>query len=355
MPDPTQPGLFGLDALPEAPSVMQRRPRHAEAAPVRPAPVDPEAQALARRLPPRLHMGTSSWSFPGWQGLVWAGEHSSSVLSQQGLPAYAQHPLLTSVCLDRSFYKPMSAEAYAAYAEQVPADFRFMVKAPALFSDAAERDAQGRVQRLNPHWLDPALALEQFIEPVLAGLGERTGALVIEISPLPPHLKRDMGALLARLARLLAALPRLSALTPDGVLAVEVRDVEWLTPALRDVLHDHGARYCLSVHPRLPPLEAQLPLLRALWPGPFVGRWNLHRMHGAQGYEQAKAGYAPFNRLVDEDVATRQTLARVLHATAHAGHAAYLCINNKAEGSAPLSVMALARQIVAEATAPRRA
>lgn len=355
MPDPTQPGLFGLDALPEAPSVMQRRPRHAEAAPVRPAPVDPEAQALAQRLPPRLHMGTSSWSFPGWQGLVWAGEHSSSVLSQQGLPAYAQHPLLTSVCLDRSFYKPMSAEAYAAYAEQVPADFRFMVKAPALFSDAAERDAQGRVQRLNPHWLDPTLALEQFIEPVLAGLGERTGALVIEISPLPPHLKRDMGALLARLARLLAALPRLSALTPDGVLAVEVRDVEWLTPALRDVLHDHGARYCLSVHPRLPPLEAQLPLLRALWPGPFVGRWNLHRMHGAQGYEQAKAGYAPFNRLVDEDVATRQTLARVLHATAHAGHAAYLCINNKAEGSAPLSVMALARQIVAEATAPRRA
>ncbi len=355
MPDPTQPGLFGLDALPEAPSVMQRRPRHAEAAPVRPAPVDPEAQALARRLPPRLHMGTSSWSFPGWQGLVWAGEHSSSVLSQQGLPAYAQHPLLTSVCLDRSFYKPMSAEAYAAYAEQVPADFRFMVKAPALFSDAAERDAQGRVQRLNPHWLDPALALEQFIEPVLAGLGERTGALVIEISPLPPHLKRDMGTLLTRLARLLAALPRLSALTPDGVLAVEVRDVEWLTPALRDVLHDHGARYCLSVHPRLPPLEAQLPLLRALWPGPFVGRWNLHRMHGAQGYEQAKAGYAPFNRLVDEDVATRQTLARVLHATAHAGHAAYLCINNKAEGSAPLSVMALARQIVAEATAPRRA
>lgn len=355
MPDPTQPGLFGTDILPDAPSVMSRRPRRSEAAPVLPAPADPSVLALARRLPPRLHLGTSSWSFPGWQGLVWAGEHSSGELSKQGLPAYAQHPLLTSVCLDRSFYKPMPAEAYAAYAEQVPADFRFMVKAPALFSDAAERDAQGRVQRLNPHWLDPALAMEQFIAPVLAGLGERTGALVIEISPLPTALKRDMNALLERLARFLATLPRLSEHTPDGVLAVEVRDAEWLTPALRDVLRDHGARYCLSVHPRLPPLEAQLPLLRALWPGPFVGRWNLHRMHGAQGYEQAKAGYAPFNRLVDEDVATRQTLARVLHATAYAGHAAYLCINNKAEGSAPLSVAALARQIVAEATAPHRA
>jgi uncharacterized protein YecE (DUF72 family) len=34
-------------------------------------------------------------------------------------------------------------------------------------------------------------------------------------------------------------------------------------------------------------------------------------------------------------------------ATAAAGQAVYLSINNKAEGSAPLSVMALARQIVA--------
>lgn len=317
---------------------------------VRPATVDAALHALADRLPRRLHLGTSSWSFPGWQGLVWAGEHGTPELARAGLGAYAAHPLLRSVCLDRSFYKPMSAEEYAHCARQVPVGFRFMVKAPALLSDAVQRDGHGKPLRTNPHWLDPAVALAQFIEPALAGLGAHTGALVIEISPLPASLKRDMPALLARMERLLAALPHLAERAPDAVLAVEVRDAEWLTPALRDVLKAHGARYCLGLHPRLPPIEAQLPLLRAMWPGPFVGRWSLNRLHGAGGYEQAKAGYAPFNRLVDEDPQTRQTLARVLHATTAAGQAAYLCINNKAEGSAPLSVQALAERIAALAS-----
>jgi uncharacterized protein YecE (DUF72 family) len=335
-----QEALFGMEAPtpPAAPPTTPQAAAHTAT-----------VHALAQQLSKRIHLGSSSWSFPGWQGLVWAEPYSTAQLARQGLHAYAQHPLLRSVCLDRSFYRPMTVQEYADCAAQVPADFRFIVKAPALVSDAVQRSASGRPQNTNPQWLDPAVTLEHFIAPALAGLGERIGALVFEISPLPAALMRDMPALLARLERLLAQLPRLAELTPDGVIAVEVRDAQWLTPALAEVLRAHGARYCLGVHPRLPPVHEQLPLLRALWPGPFVGRWSLHRRHGAQGYEQAKAGYAPFNRLVDEDLATRQTLAKVLQATAAAGHAVYLSINNKAEGCAPLSVQALAQQIVAQA------
>jgi uncharacterized protein YecE (DUF72 family) len=340
---PAQVDLFSQEELP--PAAQAARPP-GDTAPSAATP-SAELQALAQQLSKRIHLGTSSWSFPGWHGLVWAGEHSEAELSRHGLPAYAQHPLLRSVCLDRGFYRPISAQEYAAYAAQVPADFRFIVKAPALVSDAALRDGAGRPLRLNPQWLDPAAALAHFITPALAGLGERIGALVFEISPLPTQLKQDLPALLARLERLLAQLPRLAQLTPDGVIALEVRDAQWLTPALCDLLRRHQVRYCLGLHPRLPPLQEQLPLLRALWPGPFVGRWSLNRLHGNLGYEQAKAGYAPFNRLVDEDLPTRQTLAKVIAATAAAGQAVYLSINNKAEGSAPLSVMALARQIVA--------
>ena len=59
----------------------------------------------------------------------------------------------------------------------------------------------------------------------------------------------------------------------------------------------------------MPPIEDQLPMLRALWPGPMVCRWNLHRAHGAFGYEDAVKLYSPYNRLVDEDTETRATLA----------------------------------------------
>ncbi len=53
--------------------------------------------------------------------------------------------------------------------------------------------------------------------------------------------------------------------------------------------------YRLGLHAKKPPIEEQLPLLRTLWPGPLVCRWNLHRRHGAYGYESAKAQYAPFD------------------------------------------------------------
>jgi uncharacterized protein YecE (DUF72 family) len=289
-----------------------------------------------------VHLGTSSWSFPGWKGLVWDGDHSQAQLSRQGLAAYAGHPLLRTVSLDRSFYRPMTASEYAACAAQVPGEFRFVVKAPSLVCDAMVRSSEGRGLQPNPSFLDPGLALNEFVQPAIDGLGPRIGALVFQISPLPASWTARMPELLLRLGKMLAALP---SLPPGAVVAVEVRDTLWLTPEFAHVLRTAGAAYCLGLHARMPPIEAQLPLLRALWPGPLVCRWSLHRKHGAHGYEDAKSRYEPFDRLVDPDPDTRQVLARVIAATAAAGFHAYVTINNKAEGSAPLSVAALAQAL----------
>jgi uncharacterized protein YecE (DUF72 family) len=298
-------------------------------------PSEDALRTLAQALSPHIHLGTSSWSFPGWAGLVWAGMHRDTELARDGLGAYAQHPLLRTVSIDRSFYRPMTAAQFAVYAAQVPDDFRFIVKAPALVTDAVLRATDGRGVQSNPAFLDPATAVEAFVQPALDGLGAKVGALVFEIPPLPMTLRRDMPALFEPLAPVAA----------QGVIAVEVRDPDWLVPAFRDVLREHGARYCLGLHPRLPPIDAQLPLLRAMWPGPFVCRWSLNRLHGAQGYEAAKAGYAPFDRLVDPDPLTRDALARIIQGTAAAGHPVYVSVNNKAEGCAPLSVIALAQSV----------
>lgn len=142
----------------------------------------------------------------------------------------------------------------------------------------------------------------------------------------------QMPELLQRLRRMLLALPALRPAAPEGVIAVEVRNPEFLTPAFADVLREAGAAYCLGLHPKMPPIGEQLPVLRALWPGPLVCRWNLNRLHGAYGYEEAKQLYEPFDKLVDPDPETRETLAGVIAATTAAGHAAYVTINNKAEG-----------------------
>ncbi|MFT4191943.1 MAG: DUF72 domain-containing protein [Comamonas sp.] len=321
---------------------------------VLPAEPGAEQQAWAARLPPTLHLGTSSWHFPGWKGLVWRGDHASATLSRHGLTAYGQHPLLRGVSLDRAFYRPLSALDYLRYAQQVPPHFRFIVKAPALVCDALVRGEQGQGRQLNTAFLDPTLAVQTFVEPAAEGLRDKAGALVFQISPLPGRWLRDMAALLQRLDGLLAAVRQalapagaLHALAPGAVVAVEVRDAAFLqpdvAPAFIDTLRRHGATYCLGLHAKMPPIEDQLFVLRALWPGPLVCRWNLHRRHGAYGYEAARDLYEPFDRIQDPDPQTREHLARVIRATTARGLPALVTINNKAEGSAPLSVAELAR------------
>ena len=348
---PDQLPLLAPDAAPAAEPAS--RPARQPSRAVRAIAPSPELLELAQALSPRVHLGTSSWHFPGWNGLVWDGDYAESSLSKHGLAAYAQHPLLRSVSLDRAFYRPLSASQYARYAAQVPADFRFIVKAPALVTDAWMRAEDGRGQAPNPAFLDHGLALREFVKPALEGLGARVGALVFQISPLPPAQLARLPDLIERIGALLAALPALKPQAPDGVLALEVRDAAFLAPAhapllaaaLRAARTHNAVTYCLGLHAKTPPIEQQLPLLRALWPGPLVCRWNLHSRHGAYGYENAKRSYAPFDTLVDPDPATRTALARIIAGTVGGGHPAYVSINNKAEGSAPRSVLALAEQL----------
>ncbi len=335
----------GLPDRPEKASPVEKAGSRLPGLRVRPHAPDASHIELAAALPRLARLGTSSWTYPGWAGLVWDADYPDALLSKHGLAAYAQHPLLRAVSLDRAFYRPLSATQYAAYAAQVGDDFRFTVKAPALVTDATVRSETGRALQPNPAFLDAALAVQEFVQPALRGLGHKLGALVFEISPLPSHLLADRPALLQRLADMLQALPPLKAQAPDAVVAVEVRDPQWLAPDFAAILRAAGATYCLGLHAKMPPIEGQLPMLRALWPGPLVCRWNLHRMHGAYGYEEAVKLYSPYNRLVDEDPETRTTLARVIHATVRAGHPAYVTIGNKAEGCSPLSVLALAREI----------
>ncbi len=336
-----QDSLFGDDdgAAPR-PASPRTRSRGVE-----PALADPALRQLRKALPARLRLGTSSWSYPGWIGSVWAQEYTPQKLSKQGLSAYTQHPLLQTVSLDRAFYQALAVDQYAAYAAQVPDDFRFVVKAPARIADAMLRDESGHVLHHNPSFLDGELARLLFAEPALEGLGHKLGALVFQLSPLPDMAIRDIPAFLPRLGTMLQALPSLQAIAPDAVVAVEVRNPEWLTPAFVATLRDAGVTYCLGLHAKMPQIENQLPILRALWPGPLVCRWNLHRKHGAFGYEDAKRKYGDFNALVDPDPETRHTLARVIKGTTAAGYPAYVTLGNKAEGSAPLSVIALAEAI----------
>ncbi len=323
---------------------------------VEPAAVDDELQRLGRRLPTSIYLGTSSWSFPGWQRIVYGGAHTEVQLARLGLAAYSRHPLLRAVGIDRSFYQPLTEKQYAHYASQVGEHFRFLVKAPALITDALLRGERGAPAAENPSFLDPVLAREQFVEPALRGLGRHAGPLVFQLSPLPRRLTADGGhELIDSLGVFLRQLPR----EVDGsapVYAVELRNAELLTPRFVRMLHDAAARLCIGIHAAMPAAARQAAALRAMdapdadsddWQlkGPLIVRWSLH---AGLRYEEAKNRYAPFDRLLDADLTTRGTLAHLAHVAIRSHQPAFIIANNKAEGSAPLTCIELARAIAGQ-------
>lgn len=304
------------------------------------APHDPDLTELGSRLPPALYLGTSSWTFPGWAGIVYDTPYEAALLSKSGLPAYAAHPLFRTVSIDRTYYAPIPADAYAACAAQVPDGFRFMVKAPAdVTSPWLRGDDTGRAAP-NPHYLDASRAAALFVRPACEGLGRACGPLVLQFPPQGRSVASRPRTFATRVAGFLEALPE------GPVYAIELRDADLWTDELVAAIRRTGVHMCLSIHPRAPSLAMQQAILSSLGGGPLVARWNLHPGHR---YEEAKARYAPFDRMVEPDAHTRQFIADTTLAALRAGREAFVVANNKAEGSAPLTIAALAATIVAAA------
>ncbi|GJH37370.1 DUF72 domain-containing protein [Paraburkholderia hospita] len=319
-------------------------PKKRRARDVLAAPPSDEVVHLASQLPPQVHLGTSTWSFPGWKGIVYGDDYSNSKLSRDGLTAYGAHPLLRTVSIDRSFYAPLTVTDYLRYAQQVPDHFRFIVKAPALVTDATVRAERGEPVSENPCFLNAQLAIDEFVRPCIDGLGAKAGALVFQFSPLPNEMLARPALFVDRLTAFLAALPPLEG---DTCYAVEIRDASLLTPRLIRALKATGVRYCVGIHARMPDPSRQaaaLAMLDDAPSGPLIVRWSLH---GGFKYEQAKAKYEPFDELVDEDPDTRTALAELAARYAIAGQPVLIAANNKAEGSAPLTCVKLAAQIAA--------
>lgn len=314
-------------------------------APVEPAPVEPALAEIADRLPDRLHLGTSSWSFPGWAGFVWDRPYPARRLSGHGLAAYARHPLLTAAGVDRTYYAPLPADELAAYAESVPESFRFVVKAheACTVQRWPEHARYGsRRGEENPLFLDAAYAAEEVVAPFVEGLGERGGVLLFQFAPQDLAPLGGPGGLIERVHAFLAALPALSAAADGPRYAVELRNREALGPEWAAALADAGAVHCLNVHPRMPDLGTQARLTGALDGPALVVRWMLG---GDLDYEQARRRYQPFDRLVDEDPTRRRTVAALALETVADDRPAYVIANNKAEGSAPLTLFRLAELI----------
>lgn len=301
--------------------------------PAAPVDVSPSADAfrdLAASLPPALRLGTSSWTFPGWEGLVWDRAPSPRVLGSHGLAAYARHPLLRCVGLDRTYYDTLDVRAFQLYREQVPDDFRFVVKADRrlLFTDGPGSDPD---LFLNPVW-----ASDRVIGPAAEGLGDTLATVLFQFPPMSRSALGGPRAFAERLFRFLDELP-------DGPhRTVEIRTAAFLTRDYMAAVHHAGAGHACVVHPTMPSVVEQLDAVPPARGAPAVVRWMLQPGHR---YAEARETWAPFGRLQAPDRARRSEVAETVRRILEIGANPHVVVNNKAEGSAPASIAELAREV----------
>lgn len=253
----------------------------------------------------------------------------SGVLARHGLSAYGRHPLLRAVGVDRSYYEAPSRTVFEAYRRQVPDDFRFMVKADRRLTTPDD-----------PFFLDPIWAGDRVVGPAWEGLGDTLGAVLLQFSPIPSGLVGGARSFAERLYRFLRDLA-----SPVPV-SVELRTPDLLTRDYGEALRHGGGVHGYVAHPRMLPLPRQAELLPPRPGTLLLVRWML--APGAS-YEAAREAWSPFDALRAPDPNTRQAVAQLVLKGLEGGGEAMVIVNNKAEGSSPLSIAELARHLVSGA------
>jgi uncharacterized protein YecE (DUF72 family) len=160
-----------------------------------------------------LYVGTSGYSYKEWKGTFYPRDLPAG----QMLRFYGEH--FRTVEINNTFYRLPTASVLQAWAGDVPADFRFALKAPQRITHR---------QRLK----DAGDSVAQFLE-VAAALRKRLGPLLFQ---LPPNFKKDV----SRLRDFLALLPA------KRRVAWEFRHPSWFDAEVFELLRDHQVALCLA-------------------------------------------------------------------------------------------------------------
>ncbi|HET8624588.1 MAG TPA: DUF72 domain-containing protein, partial [Gemmatimonadales bacterium] len=270
--------------------------------------------------------------------LVYRQTYRGKSVSTRMLEEYARFPLFRTVGIDASFYGAPAPELLRGWAERLPRGFPCVSKVWQQLTAHTWTRAQdpAKAGRLNPDFLNPQVFVESIAEPSLAHFADNLGPLVFEFQQIP---RASMGPqeFADRLDAFFEQIPR--ALQ----YAVEVRNEEFLTPAYFAVLRGHDVAHVFNSWTRMPPIGAQLDLPGALT-APFVVARALLRP--GRSYDEAVDAFSPYDRILDGDPAVREDLVRLARLALSANVPAYVLVNNRLEGSAPFTILAVAQMLL---------
>ena len=294
-------------------------------------------------LPSNLFLGTSTWAFSGWKGLLYKEKYKSEKdFNQRSLEEYARNRWFRTVCIDSFFYNPPKRETLERYASQVPDYFKWVSKVWERITifKYPEHPRYGKYAGLlNPDFLNADLFLERVIEPYsLPEIIKHTGPFVFQFSQFSAAEIKD-SLFYEKLEQFLSRLPR------EFRFAVEIRNPELITSAYFKILNTAGVSHCFNQWSSMLTLKEQMTAARdagGISSTFFTARLlTPHRV----SYANATKLFEPFNRLKRPALEMRRDVLQLAQRAINRGTDLFITGNNKVEGNSPLMIVALATLI----------
>lgn len=292
-------------------------------------------------LPDNVYFGTSSWTYPGWKGLIYSRTYRESGDTVPMLEEYSRCPLFGCVGADSTFYRPPSRKTLESYAAVLPTNFKVLGKAydritiQGFSNDSKWGEYSGQE---NPDFLNPELAINEVIGPWLECLKDKAGPLMFEFQTMYGPLKPTPEAWADMLEQFFGSLPR------EGQYGVELRNPELYTPPYLEALRRCGVTHVFNSWTRMPSVGEQLSMPGALT-APFVVARALLRP--GRTYDQAVDKFAPYATVQEAQPGVREDLVQLIEDGLREHQKVYVLVNNRLEGNSPGTIQAI-RKMIAE-------
>jgi uncharacterized protein YecE (DUF72 family) len=314
-----------------------------------PFPIDFLREKLAALSAEGIYVGTSSWKYEGWLGMIYAPENylryfkasppkiQKRRFEETCLAEYAK--TFKTVCLDAAFYQFPSAKMLDGLFSQLPPDFRLSFKATEeitvlRFPNLPRYGA--RAGKANPHFLDADLFTASFLGP-LAPHCDRVGTIIFEFSHFTTGDWERGREFVAALDEFLSRLPK------GWNYSVEVRNESLLHPRYFEVLRTHNVAHTYSSWSRMPPVLEQMRMVDSETADFGTARFLLKP---GRSYEQAVTLFKPYTEVKEVYTEGRAALLKLLQPEKPGRTVTrYIYVNNRFEGCSLKTILAVLKEI----------
>jgi uncharacterized protein YecE (DUF72 family) len=307
-------------------------------------PIQELKQAIDRLAARNVFIGTSSWKYPGWTGLLYdeqrylyRGKFAESRFERDCLEEYAQ--VFRTVCVDAGYYKFPSPEYIAGLCSQVPEGFRFVFKVTDEITARTfpKLDRHGdKGGQHNPHFLDAELFRVAFLASCERHR-EKIGLLIFEFSHFHPRDFQRGREFVEMLDAFLGQLPL------GWQYGVEVRNKSLLHADYFATLKRHCVAHVMNNWTHMPSVAEQWQM-----PGVLTTDFTAARflLKPGRTYEQAVHSFSPYNATKDVNEEARKAAAAVIEhvvdaMTPTSSRRSFLLVNNRLEGNALFTILAV--------------